>query len=125
MELPVYRGACVSSPRRAEMIVPRVPSWTSSPTFERVFQNADVELVHGEQRGHRALRLLGVLVLQHLHENVGDDLPRKPESVLQPAALHFLATGRELLPKVIHFLLVLAAYDEGDRLGHGLPSILG
>src|SRR5439155_25252464 len=35
----------------------------------------------------------------------------------EPAALHLLAAGGELLPKPVHFRLGLAAHDKRDGLG--------
>ena len=48
----------------------------------------------------------------------GNDLPGDAELVFEPAALTLLASsGDELRPVVVDFLLVVAAYDEGDGFG--------
>ena len=43
-------------------------------------------------------------------------MPRHAEPVLEPAALDFLAAGRELVPEVVDLFLVLAVHHERDRL---------
>src|SRR5207245_10470992 len=70
-----------------------------------------------QDRRHDASRLLAVLVLQHLTQDSGNDLPRHTESVFEPPALDFLAASGELLPEVVYFRLRLAVHDKGDRLG--------
>jgi hypothetical protein len=86
------------------------------PALVRSSQSLDADLLHLEHRGHDAPGLFRVSVVQHLDEGGGHDLPRDAESVLEPATLHGLAAGGQLLPEVIDLVLGLAAHDEGDRL---------
>jgi hypothetical protein len=61
--------------------------------------------------------LEGFGVLDELRQAAGGDLPGEAESVLKPAALDFFATGGELGPVVVYFLLGVAADDERDGIG--------
>src|SRR5581483_4914058 len=87
----------------------------SSP-FIRPFQLRHIELLHAEHRLHDALRACRVLVLQALAEDRRDDLPGHAELVLEPAAALDLATGSELVPKRIHFILRLAIHEQREAL---------
>src|SRR5207253_2106506 len=64
---------------------------------------------------HDPVRLLRILASQQLAQHGGNDLPRQPELVLEPAALVFRSTGGQLLPQLVHFLLRLAVYEQGYR----------
>src|SRR5881397_3322296 len=75
-------------------------------------QRVDVELLHLQHRRHGALGLFGVRARQQLAQDRGNHLPRNPEAVLEPAALDFLTTRRELVPEMIDFFLGLAVDDE-------------
>src|SRR5262245_64213208 len=62
-------------------------------------ESGDVELPHLEHGFGGALRLRGVLVIDHAEERARDDLPRQAELVLEPAAHALLAAvGDELRP---------------------------
>src|SRR6266487_6985270 len=58
-----------------------------SPLLVSLLQARDVELVHLEHRLHDPSRPCRILVLQHLAQHRGDDLPRHPVLVPEPAAL--------------------------------------
>ena len=77
---------------------------------------AGVELLHLQQRGHRAVapRLVGIA--HQLGEARGHDLPGQPVAVLQPAARPLLAAVRQLVPVVVDLVLVGAFDEERDRL---------
>ena len=78
-------------------------------------QSWNFDLLHLKHRVHDSFRFFGILVVQHVDQNSWGDLPRKTEFVLEPAALRFLtAIGNKFPPKIIHFLLRFAVYDEGD-----------
>src|SRR5207249_10461019 len=72
---------------------------------------------HLQHRRHSPFGFLAVLVVQHLDQDSGNDLPRHTESVLEPAALDFLTACGELSPEVVDFFLRVAVHDEGYRLG--------
>jgi hypothetical protein len=79
------------------------------------FQRFDIDLLHLKHRLHNAFGFFLIAVVQHVDQNGGSDLPRQTEFVLEPAAGRFLATVcGEFIPEIIHFLLRLAVYDEGD-----------
>src|SRR4029079_7086233 len=81
-------------------------------------QRRDVELLHLHHRLERALESRGLRVLHHLDHRRRHDLPRQTELVLEPTALlrPWIASGTQLLPVVVHFLLVLAVHLQRDRL---------
>ena len=79
-----------------------------------IFQRFDVDLLHFKHRLHHASGFLLVAVMQHIDKHRWDDLPRKTKFVPEPAARGFLTTVcGEFLPKIIHFSLTFAVYDEG------------
>src|SRR5207237_775640 len=80
-----------------------------------LLQTFDVQLLHLHHGLHDPVRLLRILVSQQLAQHGGNDLPRQPELVLEPAALVFRSTGGQLLPQLVHFLLRLAVYEQGYR----------
>src|SRR5688572_11932235 len=87
-------------------------------SFIGLLQFRDIDLAHLQHRVERALRLLEVLVGDHLEEDRRGYLPRQSVLVFKPAARAFLpATGEQLLPVVVDLLLVLAVDHERDRLG--------
>ena len=51
-----------------------------------IFQRFDVDLLHLKHRFHDSFRFLRVLVIQHINQNGGSDLPRQTEFVLEPTA---------------------------------------
>ena len=63
-----------------------------------------------------ALALFGLLVLQHVGNLRGHDLPREAELVLQPAAGAFGAALGELAPEVVDLGLRVAEHLERHRL---------
>src|SRR6266571_4678719 len=73
----------------------------AAPCLVRVLERLDVELDHLQHGGHHPLRPLGVLVPQHLGEDVGDDLPGEPELVGDPAALLRRPALHQPVPVVI------------------------
>ncbi len=58
--------------------------------FVGLLQTRNVELDHLQEGLHHTVRFLGVLVLQHLGQQGGNDLPRETKPVFQPAALPLL-----------------------------------
>src|SRR5262249_33949544 len=79
-------------------------------------QLPDFDLLHLQHGGHDTLHFGRILVLDHLEQGARHHLPGHAELVLEPAALHFLAARRELLPEVVHLLLRVAVHDQGDSL---------
>src|SRR6476620_4631621 len=81
-----------------------------------IFQRLDIDLLHLKHRLHHASGFLLIAIVQHIDQHSWGDLPRKTKFVPEPAARRFLATVcGEFLPKIIHFLLRFAVYDEGHR----------
>src|SRR4030095_13558069 len=68
-------------------------------SFVRSLQRVDVELFHLQHRRHGPLRFFPVLVLQHLVQDRGNELPRQTVADLETPALDFLAPRSELLPQ--------------------------
>src|ERR1043166_9682966 len=86
-------------------------------TFGGSFQRGDVDLVHFHHRIHHALGLGFVRITEHVAENDGGHLPRKPEFVFEPAARARLAAmGEKFLQKITDLVLSLAVHVERDRL---------
>src|SRR6185369_15780473 len=85
----------------------------STPIVGR-FQPSDVNLLHLKHRFHHSPGARRVLIGQHFDQRLRHDLPRHPVFIHQPAALDFLAAGRELFPIVVHLLPLFAVHDERD-----------
>jgi len=75
----------------------------------------DVDFLHLHHRLHDVFRLRRILVVKIIEENRWGDLPSDAKSVRQPAAGDFLAAGRKFLPERVHFLLILAIDQQGNR----------
>src|SRR4029450_10151075 len=86
--------------------------------FIRALELVDVELLHLQHRGHGAIRLACIWVMQHLEQHARHNLPRHTELVLEPAALLRLvvASGGELVPVVVDLFLAFAGDLQGDGL---------
>src|SRR5207237_8427469 len=80
------------------------------------FQRPDVDLPHLQHRGHDALRLLPIRILEQLRQPRRADLPRQAEPVPAPAAGAFLPAVGELAPVGVDLVLALAHDLERDRL---------
>src|SRR5690242_9498831 len=92
-----------------------MPAWSA---FGGAFDRGDVDLMHGQHRGHDASRRRLILVGEQIDEPLRRDLPAEAKFVLQPAAGGFLtAIGCELVPVVVGFLLAFRADHEGNGLG--------
>jgi hypothetical protein len=76
-----------------------------------MFKFRNVELFHTKHRLHR-LRLFDEIGEAH-----GHNLPGQTKPVLKPPALPLTASGGELRPVVIHFLLRIAPDGKRDRFG--------
>src|SRR5215203_6052178 len=79
-------------------------------------QSHYVELTHLKQRLHDSVRFLSILVLQHLAQNDGNDLPRESIFVLEPTALLclFITSLGKLFPIIVYFFLRLTMHLERD-----------
>ena len=96
-----------------DQLAPWLPK-ESFPAHKRLSM-FDFDLLHLKHRLHHASGFLLIAVVQHIDQHSWGDLPRKTKFVPEPAARRFLATVcGEFLPKIIHFLLRFAVYDEGD-----------
>src|SRR5437879_5431697 len=81
----------------------------------RPFQGCDVDLPHLKHCLHDTSGLLGILILQHLGQDLRNDLPRKTELVLQPAARPFFTALGELAPEVVNLRLCVAENLKRNR----------
>ena len=78
-----------------------------------LLQRGDVDFFHLQHGLADSFGFLGVVVLQHLGEHFGDDLPDEAEFVFDPAAVERFAAGGEFVPEVVYFLLSFAINQEG------------
>ena len=92
------------------LIRPR-PNSRSRSRFRCAFELSYIEFLHLQHRLHR------LRVFDEAGQVRGNDLPGKPELVLQPAALALAASGGELGPIVVHFLPRVAPHDKRDCFG--------
>ena len=72
-----------------------------------------INLAHLEHRLHGAARTLRIGISNQLVQLARHDLPREPESVLEPSArARLTSVGRERIPQPVDLSLVLALDDE-------------
>src|SRR5207249_12130182 len=90
-----------------------VPSTTSLTLVSRL-QSPNIELLHRQEGLGEARDLVLCAAPQHFVHLHGNDLPREPILILQPAALLGFGDRGEFLPVVIDLVLCLAVHDEGD-----------
>src|SRR5713101_8496335 len=83
-------------------------------TLEGSLQERNVEFLHVKHRFEGSSRCSGIRAFQHGDQYGGDDLPRDPEFVLEPPALHFFSACGEPVPEHIHLLLRLTVDDKGN-----------
>lgn len=85
---------------------------------ESSFEFREIDFFHAQHGMHRPLCFRGSMVGKHLGESHRNDLPRKPELVLQPTTLlrFFISASREFSPVVIYFLLRVAENLERNGL---------
>src|ERR687891_2294251 len=83
----------------------------------RPLELGDFDLAHLEHRLHGAARTLRIGISDQLVQLARHDLPRQPESVLEPSArARLAAVRRERIPQSVDLGLVLALDDERDGL---------
>ena len=69
----------------------------------RVSETLYVDLVHLQHDIHDPREFLIILILQHLAQDRGDDLPGHPELVFELAAESFFSAFGELAPYLLDF----------------------
>src|SRR5580765_920815 len=107
------KSAFSASCSARKSVIPDRLGVVRSGGVRRSLQLGAVELPHLEHRLHHALHLRRVRVGHELVEQLGNDLPRQAEAVLQPSALALLATALdETVPEAIDLGLVLAEHLE-------------
>jgi hypothetical protein len=70
-----------------------------------LLQLFDLDFAHLQNGPHHPIRFLSVLVLHHLADVRGNDLPRNAEFVPESAALFGSPAFGEFLPELVYFLL--------------------
>src|SRR5262249_32354918 len=77
-------------------------------------ERADLQLLHRHERLHHPLRPGPVATIHQPPERRRHDLPRDPETVLEPPALLRLAALRHPAPQPVDFLLRVAVHQHRD-----------
>jgi hypothetical protein len=82
-----------------------------------LLQRVDVKPHHLHHGFHNARGFVAILIVEHLWQDVRDDLPRDAKCVLQPATLHRRAAVRDQdVPQPVDFGVVLTRDDQRHRV---------
>lgn len=116
MRFTGWEGCCLHSGGWAELVVDGIREIRVLPKIRvkmtaahaalfsviSPLQAGDIDFVHLQDGLHDALRFFGILLLQHLAESGGDDLPGEAVFVFQPAAVIFFSASGKLFPELIN-----------------------